>query len=316
MNAIQWWAIALGVFFCLGNAPTPLPFLVLDTDGNEAGAKVPGTPVMPFGVLVGGDPSGAGMSCTATHLNPGLGITAAHCFRHPNNWKYAILFYGPDGRRYAYPVTQVTFMGDTTIDVATFVVPPEAVAVWGYAGFNIRHYRTTAPPPGNHSEDEVTLWTYTPLKAVPELARRFGGRDGMIFRANHCLASQLHPQIELRQVDPVSHKERAVHTENILDAYDSARHLFFDHCKFPTVPGNSGSLVTLENDFTQKIGILFVKGLDKEALWKKVETSGLQRQGIKVYYRGIDTRDRELSWVGGDFSISGAALLQVLWPGQ
>ena len=290
-------------------------FLLLDEDGKPRASYLSDLGGSPVGALLALPQKGGKMTCTATHYAPGLVITAAHCLKTGLPAKdHFVLFYNKDGVKTAAPVQRFLFRGDHLMDIAVLKISREVADTWDVGNLEIKKYRKEQIASKIPSRETIKAWSYTPLVHFPQYAPENTSRLGMVFTPNDCIASRTIPRIVAKEKIKGTKKYKTVGELSLkkVGHIDEKIHIFLDDCTRRIVRGNSGSLITASNDFTQKIGILHLVVATKEAVWKELSKLNLNKSLITFFYIGNDDTPKEVAWSSSEFLIGSGTTLEAL----
>lgn len=206
----------------------------------------------PAGVLLDFVGRGKVGFCSASHLRRGRVLTNSHCLEGTGNERYVLYNDTTGARRYAR-VTRVTYQGDETEDLAILEIPEAAANEWEVASTAIS---PTADKKGRAlgtANFPVTLWSFDPVLDDPYgLAMRF--------EPKRCIGFRTRPVVT--GIRPGGGTETVP-----LQPVNADLHLMFDQCSAPVRQGNSGSLVSLRDDYSKPVGVLHaLRGLPVDEL--------------------------------------------------
>jgi hypothetical protein len=229
-------------------------FPVLDPNGKLQSPRALIGGSNPLGVLlfIPGNDQGMGV-CSLSHWGHGLVVTNAHCIESDYRpWNYYVIFYDKDDNRRYERVKKIHFLGKTgVIDIAVLKISEEASTHWDSVSTPI--FDTTADiGKGPESNRKITLWSFDPLVGNhPKLQEVY--KTGVMLRPKTCLASRKEPILKGHRPD-----ENGEDQEISVGGQPETekRHFFTDGCiEGKPVHGNSGSLITLQGDFTKPLAV-------------------------------------------------------------
>lgn len=236
-------------------------FPLLNSDAEEAAFEHPDIEGYPLGVLIGMPDSGEGTFCSASHLDLGFVATNAHCveqWRTLGADKYFLVYFDPSGLKKFTPVESFVYIGNPgSDDVAILKIPKEAAIQWQTAGKAAKAVPVAIATPETPQPAPLTfpihIWAFDPFSpSHPDLMTKYKDRAGMIFKPRTCQMTRTKPTVVGSKVQPSGAIEHI--TINSAKA-NPALHFFVDQCDRPPVHGNSGSLVTVAEKFSEKIGV-------------------------------------------------------------
>lgn len=216
-------------------------FPVLDQNSNLQAPQVP-TGGSPIGVVLAFLPDGTVSYCTTTHFVPGKIVTNAHCVESDSNPNdYYVLFYNTSGKQISTGVTSFEYVGSSqTYDIAVLDIPVIAAEQWSSAGDQVASLTSTT---------QVTIWSFDPISNYADLYNQYNQHAGMKFNPKTCLAGRKVPTV-LGYTNGSS-QPTSITSSQVNPVY----HIVMDNCNQNPVHGNSGSLITLANNFAVKFGV-------------------------------------------------------------
>lgn len=262
-------------------------FLLLNNEGIEAPAYIPGTKSAPFGVLAFTPAEGNVRVCSTTHLYPSVIVANAHCVgENPAPKDFIVVFYDRTGKRTYDRVQKIEYVGNQEkADFALFKLNTADETTWDVVN---PKYVPTGQEVGMAEAPAhlVNVWSFDPIaKNHPQLYKKYG-RDGGVFMPRTCLASRKRPKISGVKMDE-NGQVVGEGTFNI-GTGEPEMHLFVDHCDRDPVHGNSGSLISLVGAPHRALGVYH---------WNVIPIQGAVPGVSAIVYQGNDKRREELSIV-------------------
>ncbi len=278
--------------------PTPVdvtPFLkqfpLLNAEAEEAASYHEDFEGFPLGALVGTPKGGNITLCSASHIDLGYVATNAHCVdRTIGAGRYYVIYFDLKGMKKFAKVESFVYIGNANADdVAILKIPPSAAKEWQTAGKTIKLVTEVQPTPEDPAPAplsfSVRIWAFDPFSpSHPKLSAHYQDRSGMIFQPRTCQMTRTKPLLVGTKVPEGAPIE---HTTIDTDHANSALHFFVDQCDRIPVHGNSGSLVTISDQFDKKIGV-FHWGMHAPT-----EPGGKKKYDY-IEYTGSDGRTRFL----------------------
>ena len=190
--------------------------------------------IWPFAALL--EVSGTNTNlCTATHIEEGLVVTAAHCVRRRIDLSasnYFLIFFDKNGKKQVHTISEFGYVGsETSDDIAYLKIAPTTSQHWHVWDGELD--RTTESDIGARPPElaNVALWSFDPYGLGPTSL-------GAALNPRTCLASRTKPMITRESEKDVDHSA----WDGV--RFDESEHVFMDHCDRPVIQGNSGALIT------------------------------------------------------------------------
>lgn len=224
-----------------------LRFMLLDSTGAKSAPVIEQTKTWPLGVLIS-FPSKTDLGyCSASHIEEGKILTNAHCIKpglEPE--KYYAVFYNKYGIKDLANIQKIEYVGNHEApevnDIAILTIKKEDSERWHTTNNNVQTVKDV---------QEITIWSFDPMNAWPQYIQKWKNEYGMVFHPNNCLASQNLPEVKASLESGTN--------VNIGFNYTAEKHLIMDNCQHDVIKGNSGSLVTLKDDFNVQLATAFSK---------------------------------------------------------
>jgi len=225
-------------------------FPIIDARSGEL--TIPRTPAdtSPFGVLLGFVNRHQLEMCTISHWHGNELLTNAHCIESVSKPDaYYVIYYDRDRQRRYAMVTGFGYVGNVeSDDVAVLTISPEDAVRWDALDATVLSSRDSIDAGLGRGNFPVTVWSFDPLSAHPELDGSFHGRQGGVFEPKNCTGFRTEPRLNLVDQDGRSQPYPAT-------TVDVRRHVLFDNCDHEPIPGNSGSWISAAGDPARGYGV-------------------------------------------------------------
>ncbi len=221
-------------------------FPIFNTFGEMKAYTHPDIEGFPLGVLLGLLDSG-GTFCSVSHLDLGYVATNAHCVKRQEIGNYYVVYFDALGIKQHAQVESIVFLGNEDVDdIAILKIPNEAALQWQTAGKAAKAVPKAVSTPENPVPTPIALsirvWAFDPLTT-----------GGGAFHPRSCEMSVTRPILMGAKVPNNGPIER-IPIRSSKKAEDGV-HFFVDQCDQNPIHGNSGSLVTIAEQFADKVGV-------------------------------------------------------------
>jgi hypothetical protein len=212
----------------------------------------------PFGVMViimGNDFVGL---CSATHWKRNEVVTNAHCVRRSADVQdYYFVYYDKSHRKTFTQAKSFLYVSPTADrDMARISIEESDSAQWdSLDNSTVQPLKEWLPEKPAETSERVSVWAFDPIPQDSTLGHIYS--YGATFNPRHCIAAKrkdmydfhhlFNKNIRIKNVFPASEKPTDSYLEN---------HMRLDSCSQATVPGNSGSIVTLFQNSSLLVGLL------------------------------------------------------------